>query len=476
VKVTRCLIACLVVVSLPWAIEAQSAPGSAPLQVPPAAGPPSPFFVRNLTRVETWHFFEPVPGGGDPSYNTVANRFQIGVRRSRPGYDVNASLQYVQFGNLPERAVGPGPLGAGALYFVHSNDTTAEQVYLKSLNVVLKSPPSGLTIQAGRLPYTSGAEAPSGQPKIEAVKRQRVDSRLIGEFEWAIFQRAYDGVRVDIDRSGFEDAAGAPMTDVRVASATLNARPGRLLPKTDVQLLAYYYADDRDVTQRPDNTGLGAVRADIGIATFGATVTSALPHTSGEVDVLIWGVGQTGRWYGTDHRAYSVAVEAGHQWNRSRWRPWVRGGALRASGDEDPSDRRHGTFFQMLPTVRRYSFSTAYSQMNLIDSFVQAILRPRPPLGLRIDVHRVSLAEPADRWYAGSGATQNRGSIFGYVPRLSQGGATLGTVVEGSADYTVSPHWSVNGYIGHIKGGDVIRRSFSGTTLTFAYVENVLQF
>ena len=44
------------------------------------------------------------------------------------------------------------------------------------------------------------------------------------------------------------------------------------------------------------------------------------------------------------------------------------------------------------------------------------------------------------------------------------------------AGYAISRHWSVNGYIGVMKGGDVVRRTFSGDWLTFAYLENVVQF
>ena len=81
-----------------------------------------------------------------------------------------------------------------------------------------------------------------------------------------------------------------------------------------------------------------------------------------------------------------------------------------------------------------------------------------------------------DGWYFGSGATQNTGTIFGFGSRPSNGAKDLGTVIEGSATYTVTPHWSVNGYAGFIKGGAVVRRSFAGDRLTFAYFENVFSY
>ena len=67
--------------------------------------------------------------------------------------------------------------------------------------------------------------------------------------------------------------------------------------------------------------------------------------------------------------AASAAIEAGHRWARAPMRPWLRGGYLWASGDGDPRDGRHGTFFQMLPSSRKYALSSVYAQMNLRDAF-----------------------------------------------------------------------------------------------------------
>jgi hypothetical protein len=48
-------------------------------------------------------------------------------------------------------------------------------------------------------------------------------------------------------------------------------------------------------------------------------------------------------------------------------------------------------------------------------------------------------------------------------------------MLEGSADCAISRRWSVNGYIGVMKAGDVVRRTFAGDWLTFAYLERVVQ-
>ena len=129
----------------------------------------------------------------------------------------------------------------------------------------------------------------------------------------------------------------------------------------------------------------------------------------------------------------------------------------------------------MLPTVRRFSMTTAYSTMNLDDLFVQAILAPRSDLSLRVDLHRLWLASSSDRWYAGSGATLTEGGGFGYAGRPSNGERGLGTSIETSANYTVNNRWSVNGFVGYLRGGPVVTGTFAGDGMWFSYFENVLR-
>ena len=119
-----------------------------------------------------------------------------------------------------------------------------------------------------------------------------------------------------------------------------------------------------------------------------------------------------------------------------------------------------------LPTARKYSLSTAYTFMNLDDLFAQVLLRPRANLSIRADLHRLRLADRADLWYAGSGPTRRTGGIFGYAGRRGGGADDLGTIVEGSADFTVNRRWSINGYAGHMRAGDVVRQAFRGRALT----------
>jgi hypothetical protein len=445
----------------------------------------------NLTRFESWRYFEPPPGGGDPDYSFLGNRLRVEARGRWRRAEVTLAAQYAGQLGLPTGASGPGAFGTGALYFDQSGKReNPQQIYLRYANVRFPNVLPGIDLQLGRMGYTSGAEAPSAVPKIEAVKRQRLDSRLVGEFEWSFYQRGFDGIRVDATRTqwratgiavmptqgGFARVAGPTITDIIVAGGTISSRPAPKtgLSRTQVQGFGLEYHDRRPVTQRPDNTGRPATAVDIDVATFGGAVVGAYPAGPGEADAFGWTAAQTGSWYDDDHRAFALAAEGGYQWTKAAWRPWIRGGVFHASGDESATDDQHGTFFPMLPTLRRFSQTTVYSTMNLNDWFVQVLARPRPALGLRLDVHRLTLASAADLWYGGSGATLGAGNTFGYVGRRSNGSRDLGTSVETSADYTLTSHVSINGFLAHIRGGPVVTGTFAGNRLWYAYVETIV--
>lgn len=487
----RSLLVIASVMAVGWIGSADDAGAQAP--PPDAKSSPASGFtlsVRDWTRAELWRYFEPNPGAGDPEYAFVANRLQLELKRAWRKVDLQVTAQHVGFVGLPSDATGPGPLGIGSLYYEQGlRSTHPQQLWLRYANIRVKQVLPGLDLQVGRMGYTSGAEAASGDARIEAIKRQRLDARILGEFEWSIWQRGFDGVRADWTRGpvkvtgvavrptqgGFARVAGPTIDDIDVLGATVSVQPTRRLRHTQVQGFVLRYDDTRRVTQRPDNTGLPAARADVGITSIGATVIGAYPLAGGAADVLAWGVLQDGDWYGQAHRANSFAIEAGYQWTTATWAPWLRAGLLHASGDESPTDTRHGTYFAVLPTVRRFSQTTVFSTMNVDDVFAQVMARPSKRVGLRLDVHRLLLASSADLWYIGSGATLEEGTAFGYAGRRSNGSSVLGTSVEASADVTVTPSWSVNAFVGRVDGGRVVTGTFNGDRLWFLYVEQVLR-
>ena len=440
--------------------------------------------IANVTRVESWSYFEPLidPLGltqgpiGDPDYTFIGDRAELGVRIDGRRFDLSGAFNYVRLENLPTNAIGPGGLGAGAFYFAATGERYSYQLYLGELAVRVNSADKRTSVTVGRMPFASN----------HRLAADRLDGRLLGNFEWSLYQRRFDGARVDVTRGrwhfnagafmptqgGYEESTNLTITKIQVGTASATYATGR----SESQAFLYAYRDRRRGSMAVvDNRLVDDRRPDVSIASIGGSHARVIATGAGEVDAVAWGAAQLGDWYGAPHRAASVALEAGHRWTRARWRPWLRAGYLWASGDDGWDDDNHNTFFQMLPSSRKYALSSAYAQMNLRDAFVQAVIEPRG-FNARIEVHRLELASGADLWYQGSGATASADRYFGFAGRYAQGETSLGTVLEGTIDVPLKKYWSVNAYAGTMWGGGVVRRYFTDKRLTFWSLENVIRF
>jgi alginate export protein len=73
---------------------------------------------------------------------------------------------------------------------------------------------------------------------------------------------------------------------------------------------------------------------------------------------------QTGSWGNLKQHAGAAVGEAGWQPPVKVLKPWLSAGYSYGSGDDNPNDTRHGTFFQVLPTPRQYARFPFYNMMN----------------------------------------------------------------------------------------------------------------
>ena len=450
--------------------------------------------IGNVTRVESWSYFQPridplaltADFVGDPDYTFIGDRAELGVSVQGSRFDLTGAFNYVRLENLPTNAIGPGGFGSGAFYFAATGVRYSYQLYLGELTLTVKSADRRRSLAIGRMPFTSGGETVPSNHSLQTLTRERVQSRLIGNFEWSLYQRRFDGARADLTRGrwhfsagafmptqgGYEESTNLTMTRLQVgaASATHHTKT------SESQAFLYAYRDRRNKEMAVvDNRLVEDRPPDVTITSIGGSHARVMTTRAGELDVVAWGAGQLGGWYGAPHRAASAALEAGHRWTRAGWRPWLRAGYLWASGDDDWSDNRHTTFFQMLPSSRKYALSSAYAQMNLRDVFAQAVIEPRR-FNARIEVHRLALASGADLWYQGSGATASGDRFFGFAGRFADGETLLGTVLEGTVDVPIKKYWSVNAYAGTMRGGGVVTRWFTDKRLFFWSLENVIRF
>jgi hypothetical protein len=205
--------------------------------------------------------------------------------------------------------------------------------------------------------------------------------------------------------------------------------------------------------------------------TYGGHVLHAVETSAGTIDALVWAVAQTGRWGAISHRAAAYAAGGGWQPNvLPRLRPWIRAGFFHGSGDADPGDGKHATFFQILPTPRPYARFPFYNLMNNEDVFGSLAVRPSKQLTLRTDVHGLRLTNRNDLWYQGGGAFQPW--TFGYVGRPSNGNRGLATLYDVSADWEIASRVVLGGYFGRAIGHSVIRSIYpNGKNANLGYVE-----
>jgi Alginate export len=462
---------------------------SAPLAPIAPDAPVLTVTLSDVTRVESWSFFEPRPGGGDPTYTLLGNRAALGVAMRSRHFDLFGAFQYAQLIGLPRQATGPGPLGPGATYFDAARASRAYQLYIRAMSLRVKG--AGLSIEAGRMDFLSAEEGKSRSAAVAAVTHERLAGRLIGGADWTPFERAFDGARLNIDRDrwratsalvwptqgAFEESANPTITALRVAGGSIAIGwPERLgdggkSTASELQLFAYHYRDRRSVRSRPDNTGLSAPVADVSVATIGGSHVAIVPLGATRVDTTAWAAWQTGDWYASDHRALSVLAAAGVRLPIT-WHPRASGGWMHASGDRDPRDLRHGTFFPMLPTTTPSVLGGTFAQMNLRQAFADVQITPSARVALSASLHRMSLARSEDRWYSGTGATAIRGTYFGFSGRASFFATSLGVLVFGAAETSVTERWRLRTELGFMRGGDVIRRQFSGNRLFVFAVES----
>lgn len=181
-----------------------------------------------------------------------------------------------------------------------------------------------------------------------------------------------------------------PELDVTLGGLSLTLKRLPAAPPADVRVFYLYYDDSREAPLRVDNRPLAVRMTDaaaVGVHSVGGHAVTVVDAGPGMVDLLGWTTLQAGAWGEQDHQAWAWALEAGYQLPRLLAAPWLRIGWNRSSGDDDPDDALHETFFQVMPTARIYAQLPFFNLMNSEDLFAQLILRPHARVTLRTDRH-----------------------------------------------------------------------------------------
>jgi hypothetical protein len=458
----------------PAAVLSAAEPPAPPAQ---AAPPPAPLKIGGITvsggfrtRAEDWHWFK--GDTGDGSYLDSGNLFRLSLSQSKEFFDWQLEFAVPFLLGLPDNAIATGTqgqLGLGATYFVSNNRSqNSAMVFGKQGSIRLRNlgGDAGRTLTIGRFEFLDGSEAIPKDATLAAVKRDRVSQRLIGNFGWAHVQRSFDGLQYldshpggtftfvgAVPTRGVFQTNGWGETNTAFGYAAYTKSWGSGAHTAETRALALYYDDWRPVL-KTDSRPLVARRGDlknIRIGMFGGHHMSAIATKPATFDFLAWGVGQTGRWGRLDHRAYAFDFEAGVQPNLLRkLKPWVRGAYSYGSGDSNPNDGTHGTFFQVLPTPRPFARFPFFNMENNRDIMGALILRPHKNVTTSSEFHSLALANENDLWYLGGGVFQPW--TFGYTGRAPGGAKSLANLYDTSIEWRINRSVTATAYYGCAQG------------------------
>lgn len=446
-------------------------------------------------RFYSWDWFQPAAGQNRYEYSGNLLRLKFSEQRRKWGWAAEFAAPLL-FG-LPTEATDAAPqgaLGLGSSYFTANHaDRNAAMIFPKQLYVQLDQfgGREGQTLQLGRFTFLDGSELTPKDATLATVKSTRVSQRLLGDFGWSDVGRSFDGIHYSISTpaSNFTVVTAVPTrgvfqvdgwgwNDVAFGYGSYTHEWGSGRHQSDTRFFMLEYADwrpDLKTDNRPASVRSRDV-ADIRVDTFGGHTLHALETNAGTLDLLAWGAFQTGRWGALTQRAYALDFEGGWQPRiAAAVKPWLRAGYTKGSGDGNPNDGTHGTFFQVLPTPRPYARFPFFNMMNTEDLMGALILRPRSKVTVSSEFHSLRLSDAADLWYSGGGVFQPW--TFGYIGRSTSGRRSLGNLYDTSVEIRPDRKTAVTAYFGYTQGLAVMKEIYpDDKDARFAYLEFLYRF
>ena len=481
------------------------APSPAPVPAPPpapAATPPQPMHLGPVTvtgslraRLYGWDWFDAPPY--DNSYPYSGNLLRFSFSQRFKGWDWNAEFAVPFLLGLPSNATAPAPqgaLGLGSNYYTanHNQQNTA-MIFPKQLYVHFRGlgGDEAHSLYLGRFIFLDGSELTPKNATLTALKANRVAARLLGDFGFTDIGRSFDGVHYSYTKSttdftfvgaiptrGVFQVDGWGWNRAGFGYGAFTKQWGKGKHTADTRFFFLDYDDFRHIL-KTDNRPTAVRKADlynIHIETYGGNSIHAFTTGAGTLDAIAWGAMQTGKWGTLSQHAYAVDFEGGFQpKGLPHLKPWIRGGYTNGSGDGNPNDKSHETFFQVLPTPRPYARFPFFNMMNNTDRFGILILRPHGKVTINSEFHSLRLSNANDFWYAGGGAYQPWS--FGFTGRSTSGRRSLGNLYDTSVEYRMNRQIAFTGYFGYTQGLASMQQIYpNGKDGKFGYLELMYRF
>ncbi|MGA8594457.1 MAG: alginate export family protein [Bryobacteraceae bacterium] len=446
-------------------------------------------------RLYDWDWFQ--PSSGNNSYVYSGNWLRFGFSEKLDTWEWNVEFAVPFLLGLPSNATAPGTqgaLGLGANYYTANDGSqNAAMIFPRQAYVRLNGlgGNTGSSLKLGRFEFNDGTEVAPQDATLAALKRDRMTARLVGTFAFSDVGRSFDGLQyvygsgpnnltfvAAIPTRGVFQVDGWGWNRVGFGYTAYTREWGTGKHAADTRFFAIEYDDWRHVL-KTDNRPLAVRRTDLAnirIDTFGGHSMHSYSSSAGNLDLVLWGAGQTGRWGYQKQRSYAYDVEGGYQPKvLPAVKPWLRGGFFLGSGDGNPNDNTHGTFFQLLPTPRLYARFPFFNMMNNTDRFGMLILRPHSKVTISSEFHALRLTNANDLWYSGGGVFQPW--TFGYTGRATAGARSLANLYDTSVEYRVGRKVTLTPYFGYAQGRAAMEAIYPhGKDGKFGYLELLYRF
>ncbi len=290
--------------------------------------------------------------------------------------------------------------------------------------------------------------------------------RLVGPLDWGNTARQFDAVKLTLGKQGMSvDVFAASV--VRIDDTAFNKhRDGenlhgaygqlnKLLPETTIEPYFLWKT-------LPRATGENQRAADVDIYTAGFRFVRSLPAG---FDYAMEMARQNGSFGGDDVSAWAGYWILGYTPSGMALKPRFSAEYAFASGDENPSDGKRGTFDQLYPTGHLYHGVTdQIGWRNISDVRGGVALAVLPKVNLVFDFFSFWLADRHDHLYNAGGVP---------IVRAPAGGAAsrhIGNEFDVTVVHKPVGHITVGAGYGYLWPGKFLKQNSPGSGTSFPYL------
>ncbi len=243
------------------------------------------------------------------------------------------------------------------------------------------------------------------------------EERVIGAADWVNTARAFDAIKVSAFGKHYAVDLFASSVVVPEEGVFDKRRAGQnlyglhstfptLVPKAEVNVYAFWRTTPLVVGERGN-------RGDSDTVTLGTRLVGKLPVN---FDYTAEGMLQRGSFTLDRVRAYAFHGRLGYTITKNYWSPKLLAEYNQASGDENPTDGRRGTYDQLFPTNHnKYGLHDVVGFRNIQNLRFGISFQPNKQWKIDADYHSFWLTKKRDGLYneAGGLISQDKSGLSG---------------------------------------------------------------